>query len=78
MIIEENNQNKQGGRNLKTVDYCLQYGKCCPLKIHRKVIVVVHVYSYQGSNWVPKSNEIKDKHLTLKPCIVMFHFKHQC
>ena len=26
MIIEENNQNKQGGQKLKTVDYCLQYG----------------------------------------------------
>ena len=26
MIIEENNQNKQGGRKLKTVDYCLHYG----------------------------------------------------
>ena len=26
MIIEEINQNKQGGRKLKTVDYCLQYG----------------------------------------------------
>ena len=26
MIVEENNQNKQGGRKLKTVDYCLQYG----------------------------------------------------
>ena len=25
-IIEENNQNKQGGRKFKTVDYCLQYG----------------------------------------------------
>ena len=25
-IIEENNYNKQGGRKLKTVDYCLQYG----------------------------------------------------
>ena len=28
MTIEENNQNKQGGRKLKTVDYCLQYGNC--------------------------------------------------
>ena len=26
MIIEENDQNKQGGWKLKTVDYCLQYG----------------------------------------------------
>ena len=26
MIVQENNQNKQGGRTLKTVDYCLQYG----------------------------------------------------
>ena len=26
MTIEGNNQNKQGGRKLKTVDYCLQYG----------------------------------------------------
>ena len=25
-IVEENNQNKQGGRKLKTVYYCLQYG----------------------------------------------------
>ena len=25
MVIEENNQNKQGGRKLKTIDYCLQY-----------------------------------------------------
>ena len=28
MIIEENNQSKQGGRKSKTVDYCLQYGIC--------------------------------------------------
>ena len=26
IIIEENHQKKQGGRKLKTVDYCLQYG----------------------------------------------------
>ena len=26
MIIKENNQNKQCGRKLKTVDYYLQYG----------------------------------------------------
>ena len=27
MIIEENNQNGQGGRKLKAVGYCLQYDR---------------------------------------------------
>ena len=33
MIIEENNQNRQAGQKLKTVDYCLQYGNKQNLKI---------------------------------------------
>ena len=34
MIIEENNQNKQGGRKLKTVDYCPQYGNYIHKALH--------------------------------------------
>ena len=43
MIKGENNQNKQGGRKLKTVDYCLQYGT--NLKINVK-----YRYGHENNN----------------------------
>ena len=38
-IVEENNQNKQCGRKLKTVDYCFQYGL-----VHSKRFINLRVW----------------------------------